>query len=273
MKIRPWPIVILAVIQILMPIFSICVNSLITGIDPVTYTKLFVHTQSFWNLIDFFALYPLAGISIYLMKKWSYPVFLGVMAWTFYRNIIVWERDYQGHLTIWIILGISFINLAYTTYYLLPAVRRIYFDKTLRWWESKPRFIISVESLFTVNEKEHPCRILDLSEGGVFFSTDADISEDDKVEIQIPILGQAILTSGKIVHRRRHGQSNGYGFEFEYDRHRQRALRHLILTLSDMGCDLRNKRIDLSESFKSWVRKAATGKEWLPNGGSSPNKS
>lgn len=168
---RPWPVIVLAILQLFAPIVGLLITAALEGVEPLRFTKSFIYAKSWWELSIIFALLPIAGISIYLMKKWSYPVFLVVMIWTIYQNTKIWFSYYQQTMSIWIFVGIMFLNILAVTYYLLPAVRSIYFNNRIRWWESKPRFKVEIPGVIDYKNLTHPCLIRDISIGGAFIES------------------------------------------------------------------------------------------------------
>lgn len=53
MKTRPWPIIILAVIQFLMPLFSIITNAFLVKVSPLMYFNALIEVKAGWELIEF----------------------------------------------------------------------------------------------------------------------------------------------------------------------------------------------------------------------------
>lgn len=265
MKTRPWPIIILAIIQILMPLFSLLMNAWIMGVTLPQYYKAFMHVKTGWEIFEFFALYPIAGVAVFLMKKWSYPVFICVMSWNIASNIIIWFRDYQNSLSPWIIIGITMVNLFFVTYYLLPTVRKIYFDRTLRWWETKPRFLLQIAAHFdSESQKGASCEVRDLSVGGAFIESDAQLNINDTVTMQLPIFGKEIPVKGVVVHKGAGSARSGYGVQFTDTKDSHHKIKSLIRTLDALGFELRWEKEPIYRSFSSWSKQIFTKKAWLP---------
>jgi hypothetical protein len=110
----------------------------------------------------------IAGIAVFSVRKWSYPVFLVSMLWITFQML----RTFSPHLHITeliftIILPILF-NFLYVSYILLPKVRAAYYDPGLRWWETKPRYVFSTAIKFTIDGEVIDGKMTNISEGGLF---------------------------------------------------------------------------------------------------------
>lgn len=260
MKTRPWPIIILAVIQFLMPLFSIITNAFLVKVSPLMYFNALIEVKAGWELIEFFALFPIAGISIFLMKKWSYPVFLAVMGWTLFSNIAIYMRDYQGVMSPWVIVGFTLINVLFVSYYLLPAVRQIYFNRQLRWWESQPRFVIDFSATVETGGQTEPCTLRDISEGGAFIETTRKLTTGDTITLKMPLFGVELPVEGTVVHT----GNAGFGIRFTTNAQTCTTLRRLLGVFRAMGFELRHAPEPQLASFLTWLRGAFSGKGLLP---------
>ncbi len=261
MKNRPWPIIVLALIQILMPAFSILLNALLVPVSPLTYLSLFIEVRTLTEILLFFLPFPIAGIAILAMKSWSYPVFLAVMLWTMGSNFWLWFSNEAITDSFVVLLLISLVNLAFVTYYLLPAVRTVYFDRRLRWWENQPRFAVSFPGSVKNPNESHECALRDLSEGGIFFESAMKLVEGDQVEVAFEISGKPFAFSGEVLHCRKSTHSwGGYGIKLALDKEQRRQMRDLVFALKLLGFEMKNAPEDLATSFQLWFRDLLEGK-------------
>lgn len=263
MKNRPWPIIVLAAIQIFMPIFSLVMNAAFARVSPALYFQAFVKFKTPLEILEFFALFPIAGIAIYLTKKWSYPVFLLVMGWTIYSNIEIWLSDYQGIMSPWLLVAILTMNIAFVTYYLLPSVRRPYFDQRIRWWESQPRFLIEIPCQITINDKTANGNIRDLSVAGAFIESEAKCEENDVIHIEWSIYNLRLRVDGQVVHTGRQGKQ-GYGIRFNATRKTKKIIARQLEVFEALGCHVSRLSDPKWTSFTSWIKGLIHGKGFLP---------
>lgn len=276
MKRRPWPIIILAFIQILMPFFNILMNAWLENVSPDIYFRAFVHFQPPAKVATFFLLYLISGAAIFLMKKWSYAVFLLITSWNILSNIIIWVRDYypSSHSlwtdhSFWILVLANLTNIAFVTYYLLPSVRKVYFDRTVRWWESKPRFLLKILANFQQNKNPQsiPCTICDLSMGGAFIETSQQLAMGDTITLSIPLYDRSIQIKSTVIHKREGNSSpeaKGYGLQFQRNPETDKKIKNLTACLRSFGFPLRWEPESTWESFVDWAKKIFSKQAWLP---------
>lgn len=192
MKKRPWQILLLAAMHALSPISAFFIGAWRMDLSPWAYS-LFLRSEDSWTLVQHFALYPLGGLAIYSMKRWSYLVFLSVMAWSF------WKHSQMGLPVIRLALVYS-INLGLVTYFMIPAVRRAYFDSRIKWWESQTRYEFSVPAIVRGSDgQDHPIALLDFSQGGVFARWDSEKSAPEaqtRLRIEVSLGGDLLRVPG-----------------------------------------------------------------------------
>ncbi|MCB0412990.1 MAG: PilZ domain-containing protein [Bdellovibrionales bacterium] len=263
MRTRPWPIILLAIFQFASPFVSLALNAYLDSIPLGIYLKLFFQKSSTLNLIEHFALLPIAGVATFMVKKWSYPVILLIHLFIISRNTVIWFTSYQDKWGYGLFFLISAINLILITYYLLPAVRRIYFDERLRWWQSLPRYKVSIPAQIDKDGQPVLCYIRDLSEGGAFIQVDSDLKIDDSITILFNVFSKDVSLEGKVVHVR-NGDTKGIGIQFEKNKSQSVESRNIILALKLLGCELTSFKEPLMPSFISWLANLKRGQGLIP---------
>ena len=249
---KPWLIVALATLQILVPIFGVLLGSFFENITPYQYVKTYTQVHSALDIFEYFFLFPIAGVSIFIMKRWSFPFFVGAMIWVNVSNIQSWATGYREDWSIPILIAITLLNLTIVTYFLLPAIRRFYFKKQLRWWESKPRFRVEIPGLLEYKKLDHKCVIRDLSESGAFIESDMDISSGEQICLQVSVLNNRFPISGIIIHKRT-SPVLGYGIEFNINRKEKRVVNNLIKALQFLGCNISRPEDPFLDDFLEWI--------------------
>ena len=222
------------------------------------------------DLASVFLLYPIAGFAIYSVKNWSYPVYLAVMASTFYFNFQDW-RHYPGVFTLPIFLGTLFLNIALVSYFLLPAVRTTYFNRRLRWWESKPRYEVHIPAILEApsqdgkaHGKHLKCTVSNLSEGGAFVNCRKNLEVGTVVQLHFSIFDRPVTADAKICHRRWQGV-RGYGLEFQHSPDSRVQLQRIAKGLRLIGIQTRAAEGNWGESLTRWAATLfKTGKGLVP---------
>lgn len=262
MRYRPWPIVILALCHFLAPLGNGILSAFLEGVPVMRYFPLLVQTKPVWVLVDFFLMPPLAGWAIYKCRKWSYPVFLGGAALTILANFMTWKQ-HPRLFSFPMFLATVALDIAFVTYFLLPSVRAVYLDPRLRWWESKARFLVRLKGRVTIDGHSDRCTITDISEGGVFIRTSADLALGTVTGISFHYFGRIFSAQGRIVYGSESPRA-GYGVQFIHTRQSRKAVRRLTKALRISGVRTRNPS-DWRNDFARWARTfLTTGKGWRP---------
>ena len=261
MDYRPWFIVFLAIFVALSPVQNILMFSFAYDQSVLEYLADVYQFQTGPQLASFYLLPLVAGYSIYAVKNWSFPVF--VTTFTFYM--------YQTYMTgtfpavfndLSLTVACLLMNLILIAYFLLPTVRAAYFDSSVRWWEAKYRYKIEMDAELTSNGKRVTGKISDISEGGVFVTTDGPIELSPELHMKIKYLTLDFQMQGKVVREKKNEANEseyGYGIEFcEIPRENQKRLKKLIQALELLEIPRRPKRRDWESDFLGWVLRLVT---------------
>ncbi len=262
MKTRPWPIVILALCHILAPLPNIMLSAHLQGVGLWQYLQTFPSPA---ELVLYMAFFPVAGVAIFCTKKWSFPVFLSAMAWGFFITYRSWAMV-PDQFPIALLFGAFAVNLAAVGYFLIPEVKRVYFDSTVRWWEQLPRYyvVFGAELFPLTGNTSVKCTILDISEGGAFVRVASKSNFTEKVRIQFEAFGMDIELVGRIAHCGV-GEKQGYGIQFEdMGRERKRMVKKLIKALRLLGSECNKRGNSIPTDFAAWTKGLMSGKGLIP---------
>src|SRR5262249_47370748 len=92
MRRRPWPIVILALLQIFSPALSVMLSAWKLQTPVRHFIWMMMKYGTTGQLFELFGTSLIAAVAIFAVKRWSYPVFLTIFAWGAYSNISVWHQ-------------------------------------------------------------------------------------------------------------------------------------------------------------------------------------
>jgi hypothetical protein len=263
-KYRPWPIVLLAAAHILAPILNILYSSYLLGAGLHYYLfTTFSHGQTL-SSICYFLGFPIAGLAIYKTNRWSYPIFLSVMVWALYANFLTW-RAFPHQFGLSSMIGADLVNLAVVSYFLIPAVRGVYFNPRLRWWETKPRYDVSFPGSLQMGGRAAPGVVQNIAEGGAFVESSIDVENRDLVELIFTEQSKEYKVEAVVV-RVREIEPRGYGLQFLHTPDSAQHMRFLIRQIRDSGAHERVGDVNLWQEFKSWfVTTIKTGKGLVPD--------
>jgi hypothetical protein len=276
MRFRPWPIVILAAAHCLAPLFNGLYSAWLQNVSMSSYWNSTFQTGQWLSMLAYLLSLPVAGIAIFKTKRWSYPVFLSIMGWALYSNFLSWHEFPQYFGTASLLFTYA-INIGVMSYFLIPEVREVYFNPRLRWWETKPRYDISIPTALHCLDREGDGTLVNVSEGGAFVETPMILFFGSEVQISFQSLGQSpgktIYVKSKVVHVRR-AKPAGYGLECVHTVGSFAEMKEFVREVKNSGALERMGNVSLTEEFFSWSKTVLrTGQGLIPNAGKSRSNS
>lgn len=207
-----------------------------------------------------------AGIMIYICKRWSFYGYLACLAVAFLVSLYGFSTD-VSLLNFVYLVGVLLVDFVLVAYFMVPAVRQIYLDPRLRWWESAPRYRADFEAEVVGNGLG---QVVNISEGGLFFKSAAELADHAVIDIKFSYQSQSYLVKGVVVHHRNMGV-HGYGIQFKHSIESAKAVKHLVSMMEDDGRRLHDRDPGEEDSFMRWLRElVSTGSGFIPK---TPKKS
>jgi len=264
MRNRPWPLIILALAQIITPVFNIFFNALALHVEP-RFVLGWLFEKPWYEIVEALALMPIAGVAIFLMKRWSYAIFYAAMVWSFAANFREWRYE-SLVLSPWATAFLYLSQLALATYFLLPSVRKTYFNPRVRWWESKPRYTLKILAGLVIKDTHHEAFLVNISEGGAFITSSKPFTSGDALKLEFEILSQPFHIFGHIVHvRALPDGGHCYGIQFDHTAESAKRFRGLARGLYELGFQDRVQATPVFQGLRDWAFKLLrTGKGWQP---------
>lgn len=254
MKNKPWPVVLLAILHMLEPLIGMSINYFNFNITPIDLFNITMKNNQLYVFFSTF-LFPIAGIAIFMYRKWSLPIFWLVECIVIPTNIYRIKElfDYnQQAVAIFFIIG-TILNLIVTTYFLLPATRKSFFDTSKHWWRTKKRFNFNVPGKILKGEDQIEVMIVNISESGVFYTCEQEVPLHKALGICFQYETANYDLQGKAVYF--HKERNGYGFELvNLDRANKKSLKSLVKILADQGLITERDAGSTWQDFLNWFR-------------------
>jgi len=279
MEYKPWPLLILAFAHFIEPISKVSFYSIYFSVSPIDVVTIEIVRGSARHIFEYFFLFPIAGIAIFAVKKWSFPVFLGVEIWTFASNLTYFNLLYQNEQILLLAFFIIFaiVNIFIVGYLLLPAVRIAYLDPGIRWWEAKPRYTINIKAQINNNDAGS---IMNISESGVFLTSTTNLEinstpalvfsialpdySKNKIELNLPTT---------VIHKFSIDNHEGYGIRFnKLSKDSKRLIKTLIKTLEKSNYSRRPPRRSINSLLQWLTTLTKTGEGLIPKIYNSPHK-
>lgn len=194
----------------------------------------------------------IAGIAIYACKRWSFVVY-------FISMYLLFIASYHGYiersLTIdaTSLLIVYIINIGVVAYFLIPAVRAVYFDPRLRWWETRPRYSADFNSQFLDENTSYSGQIANFSDGGVFLKSSHLPKDNAVIKISFQYDATPYEFEGSVI---RHNSQNaiGFGVKFIHTSASMKSAKKLCKLLRMRGHSLTGRNITHEDSFQYWLK-------------------
>lgn len=221
---RPLIILILVFIHLIEPFLKIITFKIKTEFDFLTIFSNVMSIGSFPDLFKFWLLFPIGGIALYMMKKWSYYLFLIIEIYSIY-TIISYEKytwPYVDSAPFTQNILIVAVNVIAIYFLLLPSVRSLFFNPRLRWWERAHRFDVSIPCEIVSDAGGSRIRstngmIKNISKGGVFVIFDEEIYKSDKVTLSFVFNKRPFMVTCDVVSYRSFQNHKGIGAKINFN--------------------------------------------------------
>lgn len=216
MQRRPWPLVFLALLQILGPFGSIAISAYVNKVGFFEMAGAIWKYSRAWDLVEFYALPITQGVMIFIAKRFGYYIVIALAAFSIYLNIEEW-RFASDMISIPVLLGVTLTNLGLIIYLLLPNVRAVFMNPRLRWWETPPRYTVDIAGNVSKTDGQgFNCKILDISIGGAGIQTEGHVFEShEPILLMFERDGRNLLMRGIVVYGRPDGTNHRYGLEWQ----------------------------------------------------------
>lgn len=256
MRHRPWPLILLAIIHILSPFLNIVLTVLVMNVTMNRSVSYVISDFLTWQSVFIFILPIVAGCAIYLCKPWSFYLYLVSMVSLFGLMIYDNYNGYTDELLLLNLISIFAVSVLTTSYFFLPEVRKIYFDKKMRWWENKPRYHFNQPCQFKKMNSDSTDvmfgEILDISESGLFLKTKDLKGSSENIEITFLFESLECVFVGRTIS---HDlvESIGFGVEFEHSPVTQKIAKEITSRLNDQNAESRSKP-KYEDTFGYWIK-------------------
>ncbi len=267
MRRRPWSLILLAILHFLAPIGNIIFNALIVNrnvFDYLVYALSPEYLIRNWVIV----VAPIiAGYSIYACKKWSFYVYL-------FSITALFVFSYTGYLSkaesisLFPIIAVYVVNIIVVSYFLIPAVRNIYFDRRMRWWEIQPRYKCNFKCTWSQVGRDTPVEgeVGNISENGLFVKSNEMPSDNSEIQIHLPTTStqaQEGFRGEAIIHNR--SDAVGFGVKFVHTKESKALAKEIVQDLEKKGMRISTLDGRPEDSFSYWLRTLlTTGKGLVP---------
>ncbi|MEC7275882.1 MAG: PilZ domain-containing protein [Bdellovibrionota bacterium] len=220
MKNRPLIFILIAFIHIIEPLVKVLYFKATTPFSLSTIVSNISQIHTAREFFEFWFLFPIGGLALLGVKRWSYPVFVGVQIYSIYSHM-TYEKytwPYVSEVPFVSSLILLFVNALIIVYFAFPDVRRPFFDKTMRWWETRTRYHLRIPMTFTSNNpnKLQDCEILNISQSGIFMNYKGAIDLESEIKMNISYKDYNITLLGTVKSQHAFEGERGLGIRFKF---------------------------------------------------------
>lgn len=198
----------------------------------------------------------LAGYGLREMKRWAWYLLMVSAVLIAYQNATILHEFGESHHKIAAYIA-SLLILVAVLHKISREVRVPYFFPKIRWWESNPRYKLSVPvKVKSASGKLGEANvliegeILDLSLGGCFIKVRSELKQDESVTLSFKVFGLLVECRGAVVWRTQSTVTHpkGVGIKFALDsRMQKRVLRQINSRLRKIASLYRRSRYLMSQ--------------------------
>lgn len=220
MKHRPLIFILIALAHILEPIIKITYFKFTTPFSFGTIISNISHIHTLREVFEFWFLFPIGGLALLGVKRWSYPIFVSVQLYSIYSHLTYeqYTWPYVSEVPFFSSLVLLFVNALIIIYFAFPDVRRPFFDKSVRWWETRTRYNMRLPMTFSLNNPGEiiDTEILNISQSGVFINHKGVLDVGTVVLMNINYKDMSITLAGEVKSQHAFNGERGLGIKFSF---------------------------------------------------------
>lgn len=230
-KNKPMLFTVLSIMCFIEPVIKVLYFKAMTKFD---FLIIFANLQArntFMEVVDFWLIFPIAGLLIMKLRKWTYYAFMSVLAYINW-NIFTYEKytwPYNSDTPFMYNYVVALACLVIFAYFLSPSAREPFFEKRARLWEVKSRYNVQMNCKLQSSNLTFPSTIVNISQSGVFVEDSKYINLGDTLQIEFNFLGQMISLPVQVMNKHKSGNTTGYGLQFKFSTYRQSVMMAKII--------------------------------------------
>ncbi len=260
MKRKPWAIIILAILHIFAPLGNLIINAHWLHHSLLEHWNYWMNFMPRILFMTYVVLPVIAGVAIFICRRWSYWIYLGCLGLIFTSNIYSFYTD-VSLVKFLFLLFVLIVDLLAVAYFVVPAVRVVYMDPKLRWWESAPRFQFA--HIIDINKRLNAGHIKNISEGGAFLTTEFPLKEGNRISLTWDFENHYYQVSAVVVFKNTRANAEGYGVQFNHTNESKKQIKRLCAKLKVSGLLIQTVVPGPEDSFGNWLKKLIFSREGL----------
>ncbi|MGZ3769688.1 MAG: PilZ domain-containing protein [Bdellovibrio sp.] len=256
MKTKPWSLIIISLLHVLAPLGNLFINAMRSNRTLLQQWQYWIYFLPKPFVAVYLVVPVMAGIFIYLCRRWSYWAYLACVAAIFLVNIYGYYTSMHWETFIAMLMFLT-VDLLLVAYFIVPSVQTVYMNPNIRWWEAAPRYNFNQDG--TANGEK--VFVKNLSQGGLFVTSAPRLKTGDHVECSWSFEGEDCKITGTVIYQIT--QAAGAGVRFEHTPETQKQIKTIVDKLHSRGAIVVERLPGPEDRFYVWFKRLVTTGEGL----------
>lgn len=223
MKNKPLIFTVLSILCFIEPVVKVLYFKATTDFDFAVIFANITARNSFVDVVDFWFIFPIAGLLVMRLRKWSYFSFMAVLGYINY-TLFTYEKftwPYNSATPFFYNYFVAIASAAVFMVFLSPKIREPYFDRRVRFWEWKTRYDVRIHCKLQGDHLTFPSEILNISQSGAFVLESKYMNVGDRLLMEFNFLGQSMSFPVEVVNKHSVKKQQGFGLQFKFTSFRE----------------------------------------------------
>lgn len=251
MKNKPIIFTVLSVLCFVEPLIKVLYFKAATDFDFVVIIGNLLARNTFREVIDFWLVFPVAGLLIMKLRRFTYFTFMGVLLYIVH-NIVTYEKytwPYNSDEPFIYNKIVAVIAMGVFVYFLSPKARQPFFDRRVRWWEPKVRYTVHLNCKLDNGHLCFPSSILNLSQTGAFITHSQYLQVGDKLQLEFNFLGNVISLPMEVMNEHAILGHKGFGVRFHMNYRQSATMAKVMKVLAKSKSTFKEKEESITSKL------------------------
>jgi hypothetical protein len=254
---RPWPIILLAILQFISPLIYLGIASIFYDLSLADTTREILTLSPGLRKFEIFVLPIILGVLILITRKVGYLVVIFGSVYLMVRCILEFLASNQTD-PLFPVVFTNLICAVVLAYFMRAKTREVYFNPRVRWWETDPRYVVNIPASVTrIGASGASAKLENLANGGAGVRTSATgFLPEEVVNLSFSHNGTNYVLKSRIVWQNLDAGGQRYlGVQWtdDTDNSERSKLRRLVRDLRAKGTPITRQVPPWWEDLKSWV--------------------
>lgn len=223
MKNKPLIFTILTILCVIEPVMKVLYFKAVTHFDFSVILSNLLMRNSLREILDFWLVFPIAGLLILKLRTWTYFGFMGILSYVVYSILNYESYSWPYNSATPFLYHYVIVSIAAGVFllFLSPKIREPFFDRRARLWESIERYPVRIQGALKEGSQFHQAEILNVSKTGAFVK---GLHFDPEKELTLNFIyaGKTIDLPVIVKHSHPFNGQEGTGLMFKFTTWKQR---------------------------------------------------